>query len=53
MFINLHNQKIYCLPDDYEVNEKSLEDIKYNLNPVFDQKEVSVLDLPSSKSCVL
>ena len=28
VFINLHNEKIYCLPDDYEVIDSSLADIK-------------------------
>ena len=28
VFINLHNQKIFCLPDNYEVEDNSLEDIK-------------------------
>jgi len=28
MFINLHNQKIYCLPEDYEIDNKQLIDIK-------------------------
>ena len=49
MFINLHNQKVYCLPDDYEVNDKSLNDIKYNLNPTYDEKTVKLLDSNLSK----
>lgn len=49
MFINLQNQKVYWLPDDYEVNDKSLEDIKYNLNPVYDRKAVELLDSSISK----
>ncbi len=28
VFLNLHNQKIYCLPDNYEVEDNSLNDIK-------------------------
>lgn len=28
VFINLHNQKFYCLPDNYEVDDISLNDIK-------------------------
>lgn len=49
MFINLSNQKVYCLPDDYEVHSRKLDDIKYNLDPKYDQKEVTTLDLPGSK----
>lgn len=33
VFINLHNEKVYCLPDDYEVIESSLSDIKVPLFP--------------------
>ena len=44
VFINLHNTKIYCLPDNYEVDESSLNDIKYNLNPVFSKEMVMNLD---------
>lgn len=45
MFINLSNKKVYCLPDDYEVNAKKLEDIKYNLDPVFTQEEIKLMDI--------
>jgi hypothetical protein len=27
--------KVFCLPDDYEVFDKSLDDIKYNLDPKY------------------
>jgi len=30
VFINLETQKIYCLPDGYEVFDPSLDDIKVN-----------------------
>jgi len=40
LFINLHNQNIYCLPDNYEVVDNSLNDIKYNLNPEFSKKDI-------------
>ncbi len=36
MFINLSDQRIYCLPDGYEVIDKSLNDIKFNLKPKLD-----------------
>ncbi|KAK6588741.1 hypothetical protein RS030_2300 [Cryptosporidium xiaoi] len=35
LFINLENSNIYCLPNNYEVNEHSLEDIKNYLHPNF------------------
>lgn len=35
IFMNLHDSRIYCLPDMYEVVDHSLADIKYNLNPLF------------------
>lgn len=35
MFINLHTTKIYCLPDNYEVIDSGLNDIKFNLKPIF------------------
>ncbi len=28
MFINLHDERVYCLPDNYEVVDASLNDIK-------------------------
>ena len=27
--------KVFCLPDDYEVDDRSLVDVKYNLDPQF------------------
>ncbi|KAH3764810.1 Peptidase C19, ubiquitin carboxyl-terminal hydrolase 2 [Pelomyxa schiedti] len=45
VFINLTNQKIYCLPDDYEVIDASLEDIKCLLNPVFTPEQIARLDV--------
>lgn len=33
VFINLHTEKVYCLPEGYEVLDPSLDDIKSVLNP--------------------
>ena len=44
VFINLHSTKIYCLPDNYEVIDSSLSDIKYALNPTFTKEETAKLD---------
>ncbi len=35
---------VYCLPDGYEVVERSLDDIRYVLNPTFSAEEVARLD---------
>eukprot|EP00808_Paulinella_micropora_P010538 g15362.t1 len=40
VFINLRTEDIYCLPDNYEVQDPSLEDIMYNLRPVFTPKQI-------------
>ncbi|XP_028399832.1 U4/U6.U5 tri-snRNP-associated protein 2-like [Dendronephthya gigantea] len=44
VFLNLHTLKFYCLPDNYEVIDSSLDDIKYVLNPTFQKSEVDQLD---------
>jgi len=48
MFIHLKNSKVYCLPDNYEVADASLSDIKRYLNPlnagVFTDRYVTSLD---------
>jgi U4/U6.U5 tri-snRNP-associated protein 2 len=36
--------KIFCLPDDIEIQEKSLNDIRYNLNPQYTQDLVEIFD---------
>ena len=43
VFINLTTGRIYCLPDNYEVIDSSLDDIKYNLFPRFTAPEVRSL----------
>ena len=49
MFINLSNEKVYCLPDDYEVNHRIFNDIKFNLNPKYTKEEIANLDSPEGK----
>ncbi|KAJ8659526.1 hypothetical protein O0I10_004891 [Lichtheimia ornata] len=44
VFINLHTLKVYILPDGYEVDDPSLNDIKYVLNPTLTKQQVSNLD---------
>ncbi|KAF2072126.1 hypothetical protein CYY_006571 [Polysphondylium violaceum] len=53
VFINLHNEKIYCLPDDYEVIDSSLDDIKYLLNPTYTKQQIENLDKNSKYSRAL
>lgn len=36
--------KIWCLPDNYEVEDASLNDIKYNLMPQFTPELIEKLD---------
>lgn len=44
VFLNLHTLKFYCLPDNYEIIDSSLDDIKYVLNPTFDKAQIGQLD---------
>lgn len=44
VYLNLHTLKFYCLPDNYEVIDSSLDDIKYLLNPTFSKEQISKLD---------
>ncbi|EFA86672.1 SAP DNA-binding domain-containing protein [Heterostelium album PN500] len=53
VFINLHNQKIYCLPDDYEVVDSSLDDIKYLVNPTFTKEQIALFDKSTKYSRAL
>lgn len=33
VYINLRTEKVYCLPDGYEIIDPSLDDIRHVLNP--------------------
>ena len=33
VYINLQTEKVYCLPDGYEIDDPSLDDIRHVLNP--------------------
>ncbi|XP_019635305.1 PREDICTED: U4/U6.U5 tri-snRNP-associated protein 2-like isoform X1 [Branchiostoma belcheri] len=50
VFLNLHTLKFYCLPDNYEVIDSSLDDIKYVLNPTFTTDHIEQLDGSSKLS---
>jgi len=42
--MNLHNARIFCLPDNYEVLDSSLDDIKRALFPSFPPSAIARLD---------
>jgi U4/U6.U5 tri-snRNP-associated protein 2 len=44
VYINLESTKVYVLPEGYEVKSKSLEDIKFQVDPVLPKEEVNKLD---------
>ncbi|KAK2992247.1 hypothetical protein RJ640_005734 [Escallonia rubra] len=44
VYINLQTEKVYCLPDGYEINDPSLDDIRHVLNPRFSREQVEHLD---------
>ncbi|KAJ2780239.1 U4 U6.U5 tri-snRNP-associated protein, partial [Coemansia interrupta] len=45
VFVNLQTLRIYVLPDNYEVEERSLNDIKAAIRPSFTSAQVERLDL--------
>jgi len=53
VWINLQTGNVYCLPDDYEVADASLNDIKYNLNPSFSQDDIIALSTKAIHSKAL
>ena len=44
VYINMETKKVYVLPEGYEVKSKSLDDIKFNVDPRFTPAEVKALD---------
>lgn len=44
VYINMESKKVYVLPEGYEVKSKSLEDIKFQVDPSLPNEEVSKLD---------
>jgi len=44
VYINMGSKKVYVLPEGYEVQNKSLDDIKYVVDPKFTEDEVKKLD---------
>jgi U4/U6.U5 tri-snRNP-associated protein 2 len=44
VYINMQTQKVYVLPEGYEVKSKSLEDIKFVSDPTYTKAQVMALD---------
>ncbi|EQL03124.1 hypothetical protein G6O67_002901 [Ophiocordyceps sinensis] len=53
VFINLETQKVYVLPEGYEVKSKALDDIKYVSDPRYSKTEVMGLDRGDTRSWTL
>lgn len=49
VFLNFATQRVYCLPDDYEVIDSSLDDIKRLIRPVFTVDQVARIDSGSQQ----
>jgi U4/U6.U5 tri-snRNP-associated protein 2 len=50
VYINMDSKRVYVLPEGYEVHKKSLEDIKYVVDPKFTEAEVKRLDKDAKES---
>ena len=44
VYINMQTKRVYVLPEGYEVKSKSLDDIKFVVDPRLSQEEVAQLD---------
>ncbi|KAF8475746.1 hypothetical protein BDZ91DRAFT_192558 [Kalaharituber pfeilii] len=44
VFINMSTARVYVLPEGYEVHNRTLDDIKYVVNPTYTKEEVAKLD---------
>ncbi|KAL8988585.1 MAG: hypothetical protein Q9177_002365 [Variospora cf. flavescens] len=44
VYVNMQTKKVYVLPEGYEVKSKSLEDIKFVVDPKLPKEEVIMLD---------
>ncbi|WFC93992.1 Ubiquitin carboxyl-terminal hydrolase 10 [Malassezia brasiliensis] len=48
VFMNLSTGQVYVLPDNYEVQDKSLSDIQYQLSLTFSERDIRQLDAPNA-----
>ena len=53
VFINLQSGKIYALPDDYEVDDPTLDDVRQQLDPHYSVAQVRQLDCVKTYSRAL
>ncbi|PGH15709.1 hypothetical protein AJ79_02303 [Helicocarpus griseus UAMH5409] len=44
VFVNMETKKVYVLPEGYEVKSRSLDDIKYVVDPQYRKEDVAKLD---------
>lgn len=44
VFVNMETKRVYVLPEGYEVTSKSLDDIKFVVDPRYTKEEVAKLD---------
>ncbi|KAL3481657.1 snRNP assembly factor [Aspergillus californicus] len=44
VFVNMGTKKVYVLPEGYEVKNKSLDDLKYVVDPYYTKDQVAKLD---------
>ena len=50
VYVNMQTKKVYVLPEGYEVKNKSLEDIKFVVDPRLSKDEVTQLDKETKDS---
>lgn len=53
VYINMQTQKVYVLPEGYEVQNKSLEDIKFVSDPTYTKQQVMAMDREEMKAWAL
>lgn len=44
IFINLDTLRVYCLPDNYEVIDSSLDDIRFVLRPTYTPEQIRAIE---------
>jgi U4/U6.U5 tri-snRNP-associated protein 2 len=42
--MNLETGRFYCIPDNYEVVDRSFKDIQHVLNPLYSKEEIEKLE---------
>jgi U4/U6.U5 tri-snRNP-associated protein 2 len=53
VYINMQTQKVYVLPEGYEVKNKSLDDIKFVSDPRYTREQVITLDKEAKSAWTL